>query len=240
MARTGSAYGLTSPRGADWRDTAACRADGFDPDLMFPDNSTVGIAKAKQVCMACPVRVTCLRDAIQAGDDQWGIRGGMKPEERRRLAKKAADVATSVPRISGKVRTKRAPASPPRVKEGAPKTLTEAFERRIEHTPDGHVRWYGAKHMKFQGGKWTALQVAFKVGYGRDPEGYVLRTCDEECFLAEHLTDAVVREERAVCGTLAGYYRHIKNGEPTCAPCRSQNAAADRRLRTTGTTKVAV
>lgn len=39
-----------------------------------------------------------------------------------------------------------------------------------------------------------------------------------------------------VCGTRRGYRAHLRLGEPTCADCRAANAAADRRLNTTGTT----
>jgi len=38
------------------------------------------------------------------------------------------------------------------------------------------------------------------------------------------------------CGTRRGYHRHRSKGEPACDPCRHANAAADRRLRTTGST----
>lgn len=42
----------------------------------------------------------------------------------------------------------------------------------------------------------------------------------------------------AQCGTRSAYQRHLKLGEPVDAACRAANTAADRRLRTTGTTKV--
>lgn len=41
------------------------------------------------------------------------------------------------------------------------------------------------------------------------------------------------------CGTRAGYQKHRRNGETVCDACRFANAAADRRLRTTGSTKEA-
>lgn len=41
-----------------------------------------------------------------------------------------------------------------------------------------------------------------------------------------------------VCGTRRGYQKHRRNGEQACAPCRCANTAADRRLRTTGSTVV--
>lgn len=40
---------------------------------------------------------------------------------------------------------------------------------------------------------------------------------------------------RPDCGTRRGYRQHQKAGEHTCQRCRGANAAADRRLRTTGT-----
>lgn len=45
------------------------------------------------------------------------------------------------------------------------------------------------------------------------------------------------QREKAACGTRSGYQRHRKNGEQACDPCRVANTAADRRLRTTGSTK---
>lgn len=42
--------------------------------------------------------------------------------------------------------------------------------------------------------------------------------------------------ERPECGTRAGYRLHLKHGEQPDYRCRGANAAADRRLRITGTT----
>ncbi|HEX6518300.1 MAG TPA: WhiB family transcriptional regulator [Nocardioidaceae bacterium] len=42
--------------------------------------------------------------------------------------------------------------------------------------------------------------------------------------------------EPVTCGTRRGYQRHRRLGEPACDPCRWANAAADRRLRETGST----
>ncbi|HEX6522969.1 MAG TPA: WhiB family transcriptional regulator [Streptosporangiaceae bacterium] len=72
--------------GTDWRDDAACR--NLDPDLFFPI-STRGAAlpqiqAATRVCRRCPVRLACLRWALETGQDA-GIWGGLTEEERRRL-----------------------------------------------------------------------------------------------------------------------------------------------------------
>ncbi|MDQ4445404.1 WhiB family transcriptional regulator [Bifidobacterium longum] len=42
---------------------------------------------AKQACLSCPVRAECLRQALETGE-QYGIWGGMTPEERRDLARR--------------------------------------------------------------------------------------------------------------------------------------------------------
>lgn len=200
-----------------------------EPDAMFPDNNEAGIAYAKQFCARCPVRSECLTDAIRTDDNEHGIRGGMKPSERRELAKTVGRPGTAGTQLP----------KPPQPKEAPPKTLAEAFARRTVRTDDGHLTWYGGVQLKFQGAKYTALQAAFIIGHAREPEGPVRRTCGRDCFRADHLTDGRIRDSEATCGTRAGYQRHKKHGDVACAPCRQANTDADNRLRRTGTTKAA-
>ncbi|MGX8907359.1 WhiB family transcriptional regulator [Streptomyces netropsis] len=51
---------------------------------------------------------------------------------------------------------------------------------------------------------------------------------------------ARAKREPVRCGTRRGYQKHRRNGESACDACRHANAAADRRLRTTGSTREAV
>jgi WhiB family redox-sensing transcriptional regulator len=54
-----------------------------DPEMFFPEKG--GSTKnAKKVCQACPVRAECLDYAL-AGDQRFGIWGGLSERERRRL-----------------------------------------------------------------------------------------------------------------------------------------------------------
>lgn len=67
---------------------------------------------------------------------------------------------------------------------------------------------------------------------------------DDACREAVRLKSRARRErekprEPAACGTRSGYQRHRRLGEPTCDLCRYANAAADRRLRATGSTQPA-
>lgn len=223
----------TRRRKPDWRTSAACRAEGVNPDAMFPDNNTAGIAIAKSICRTCPVWRACLRDAIHTGDNQHGIRGGLRPDERRAVAKELAR------RASSQADTPDAP-QPKKPRKPRATTLAEAVARRLHDTDDGHQLLNGSEHVQFQGKKYTALQAAFTVAHGREPEGLVRRTCGHsECVRGTHLTDAVIRDSAAVCGTRAGYLRHRKHGEDACRPCRQANTDADNRLRRTGTTKKA-
>jgi WhiB family transcriptional regulator, redox-sensing transcriptional regulator len=77
---------MTEDEAPDWRVQAACR--GLDPELFFPI-TTLGkalpqVARAKRVCLRCPVRLACLDWALHTGQDA-GIWGGLTDQERRRL-----------------------------------------------------------------------------------------------------------------------------------------------------------
>lgn len=198
-----------------WRKQAACTGD---PDAMYPDNNEAGIAYAQSICAGCSVRAECLDDAISTGELQHGIRGGLRPKERRALT-----------------RNKPVPADKPK----PPATLEELLDQHLVTGDNGHTFWTGTRLVHFGGARYTAMQAAFVIGYGRAPDGKVVRTCGLDCFTAAHLTDGPMRDANAICGTRRGYQRHRKHGETACDPCRRANADADNRLRRTGTTKQA-
>jgi len=80
-----------------WRQRAACV--GMDSDLWFPPvTATAGTAKSERayrtrgseaiaICSSCPMRHTCLTDALSYpwSDDACGIRAGLTPGERNLL-----------------------------------------------------------------------------------------------------------------------------------------------------------
>lgn len=74
-----------------WRSKAICK--DTDPDLFFPVGTTgqalVQIARAKEVCGECPVRVECLDYALETNQDS-GIWGGLAEEERRNIRRQRA------------------------------------------------------------------------------------------------------------------------------------------------------
>ena len=75
----------------DWRDRAACL--DADPELFFPIGNTgpaiLQIEEAKAVCRTCEVVETCLKWAIESGQDS-GVWGGMSEDERRALKRRNA------------------------------------------------------------------------------------------------------------------------------------------------------
>jgi WhiB family redox-sensing transcriptional regulator len=81
----------------DWRHQAACLEE--DPELFFPigtpgparsnDPLVVQIEEAKAVCRRCEVVETCLRWALDTGQDA-GIWGGLSEDERRELKRRNA------------------------------------------------------------------------------------------------------------------------------------------------------
>jgi WhiB family redox-sensing transcriptional regulator len=66
-----------------WRDQARCRAE--DPEIFYDPTQ---VARARELCAACPVRTECL-GYVQDHRDDWGIWGGLTPAERRRLPRSA-------------------------------------------------------------------------------------------------------------------------------------------------------
>ena len=222
----GSTHGLTNKRAEDWRDSAACR--GEDPDLFAPDGHTGRwldvIEEAKAVCRRCPVIDRCGQWARE-NRAEFGVWGGLTEKERAAARRRSV-------RAKAKVSAEQLPASKP-----LPETLEELWAQRTKPMPGGHLKWTAYRPVKWRGKSYTPRQIGFRADRGRVPVGRVLRTCVVEgCVLPAHFAD---NEERARCGTRAGYQRHLKEGTEVCGPCRQANTDADNNLRRTGTTKKA-
>jgi WhiB family redox-sensing transcriptional regulator len=78
---------MNEPLRKGWWNHAACL--GMDVDVFFP-HSSVGqsymdvVQPVLDVCKGCPVVAECLEDAIRVAD-QFGIRGGLTADDRRKL-----------------------------------------------------------------------------------------------------------------------------------------------------------
>ena len=75
----------------DRRHRASCLDE--DPELFFPIGNTgpalLQIEQAKAVCHRCPVIDTCLKWALESGQDA-GVWGGLSEDERRALKRRTA------------------------------------------------------------------------------------------------------------------------------------------------------
>ena len=69
------------PSAEAWRLDALCAET--DPEAFFPEKGG-STRDAKRVCAGCAVRIECLQYAL-AGDERFGIWGGLSERERRRL-----------------------------------------------------------------------------------------------------------------------------------------------------------
>jgi WhiB family redox-sensing transcriptional regulator len=87
----------------DGRGTRAARADDrheralcsqMDPELWFPE-PWEDETPAKLICRRCPVREACLAHALNA-NEEYGIWGGLSPEERREMRRRLSEVAPAL------------------------------------------------------------------------------------------------------------------------------------------------
>ncbi len=121
-------------------------------------------------------------------------------------------------------------------------SLRERLFSRLIIDPSGCLLWQGALSNGY-GLIWVGNvpqrvhRVMWEMLEGPIPEGARLehvkaRGClNRHCVSIAHLELVTYQEEDRQCGTLAGYRKHKRQHESTCAGCRAANAAYARRLR---------
>jgi hypothetical protein len=174
-------------RATDWRVRAACLGRWNE---MHPDNNEHEIENAKQICRQCPVQVPCVLDALRTGDIEHGIRGAMKPSERRNMARQMARQMAARQRAEREAcgEAEPAPKKPKR-------TFLSLWNQHSRPLSDGHAGWAGPTPISLQGHYYTPTQIAFRVDRKRPPVGIVRRTCAVDgCVLPAHLTDQAERD----------------------------------------------
>lgn len=104
-----------------------------------------------------------------------------------------------------KVLDKRAQraGSAPRQRKPHASSLEEAFRLRVEPIDGGHVRWTGSSShttptLRFQNANHSPYRIAFRLHYGRDPEGPARPSCGmPHCVAGAHLEDRPMRQRTA-------------------------------------------
>lgn len=181
--------------GRDWLEKAVCKAD---PDAMHPDNNEAGIDRAKRICGPCPVWMTCLQDALRTGDNEWGIRGGLRPNERRAVSKRLSAQQYGDPEaIASAVQHVLHPS--------LERTLQDLWEQHTYPLPDGHLGWRGNPTPRYQGKNCSPRRIAFLHDRGREPVGFVRGACDVDgCVHPQHVADQKERDEQRAQALEAG------------------------------------
>jgi len=135
---------------ADWRHQAACLTE--DPELFFPIGNTgpavLQIDEAKAVCRRCDVIETCLRWALDTGQDA-GVWGGLSEDERRALKRRMARMrkpeAMRAPRVCHTVAETRGakwtPAGPLRAQVQELVALTGLSHRQVAQLTGTTKSW---------------------------------------------------------------------------------------------------
>ncbi|MFF2964286.1 WhiB family transcriptional regulator [Streptomyces sp. NPDC057963] len=170
----------TLARPAEWRAKGACTSL---LDLFFPVTEDVRSAEAaRAVCARCPVRPRCLEEAMleERSDDEHrraGVRGGLTPAERARLARRIRNTPSGqeTPLVSEvQARQVRTPAG--------------VFADRTQALTDGHTGWTGSSPVTVHGQTYTPMQLAWEVTYGRRPDGSLTAGCGHKgCVTPDHL-----------------------------------------------------
>lgn len=209
-------------RVADWRDLAACKSD---PDAMYPGGDG-GVEYARSICRRCPVIDTCAQWAL-GNREQYGVWGGLSANERRAILRRWQRRDLTPAEVAEQAEKVRAPKPAPPTLESIVEASTESRGR--------HVVWTGQRKVQVDGIIYTPKQAAYMALHGRRANGQVRATCGLTACV-RHIADTA---ERAQCGTRSGYAHHQRTGSAICGPCRTANTDADRRLRNTGTSRVA-
>ncbi|NUS58657.1 MAG: WhiB family transcriptional regulator, partial [Streptomycetaceae bacterium] len=171
-----------------WRLRAACcpGAGGPAPDVFFSERDPVMVQWALDTCAVCPVRRECLTTAMETeGGSAWsraGIWGGHTARERQNLHRRAERSSRPRAELIAQAASWRLP------------DLGDVLDAHTEERPDGHSRWTIASTSIAVGGiVYTAAQLAFAVGYDRDPVGVVRASCRVSgCITPDHLTDELL------------------------------------------------
>lgn len=75
--------------GHHWRERALCASQRIDLRVFYPDVGE-NADEAKRVCVPCPVKLSCLNEAMRRVE-RFGVWGGLSARERSRLRKLAEE-----------------------------------------------------------------------------------------------------------------------------------------------------
>ncbi|MFJ8677165.1 hypothetical protein, partial [Streptomyces sp. NPDC093589] len=118
------------------------------------------------------------------------IRGGLTNSQ---IAERLHMRRSTVREVRTEMGVDPAPRTPPG-------TLEDAYWARTRSAVGGHLLWTGLRNQSgvpivpYASRRYSALRVAFRAHYGRDPEGLVRSACDvARCVAGRCLDDEAAR-----------------------------------------------
>jgi hypothetical protein len=179
----------TLTRPGEWYVLAECRDL---PELFIErDRDAEGLAMAREICAACPVRTECLAAAmVEEGSDdstrRAGIRGGLTPTERGQLSRR---IRTAPPAEHSRILAEVQAAQ-----ERTPRTV---FEERTVALAHGHTAWLGIRQVTIAGRMFTPGQLAWHTTHdGTPPVGRLFAECGlPGCVTPGHLVDRGAKQQ---------------------------------------------
>jgi len=167
-----------TPHARSWKDTASCADRAVDAAIFHAgERNTEALRDARAVCSRCPVRTACLL-AAYAEDDEWGMRAGLTPRQRKYFIRKADG---NVPRAVADAL------------EPTAALIRQIYFQYAEPIAGGHVLWTDRKQqIHVRGTSYTVNRLAWIAHHGIESRGHVKRTCEVEgCVAKACLTDQV-------------------------------------------------
>lgn len=198
-----------------WMGEGICAQTG--PELFFPDRGG-SVTEAKELCADCPIRSECLEYALDNGE-RFGVWGGLSERERRAVARsrpqqpapaapprdytevdellragvfRDTEIAQRCGLPNSTVYSRREKLQLTEHKDE--RTPADAYAAETITLPGGHRRWTGGRYVTVKGRRISPAQLAFLVGYEREPVGQVRATCGQpDCRAFAHLADQKLR-----------------------------------------------
>lgn len=162
-----------------WDERAACRDMG--PHTFFSEDNPSAVSRARAICDRCDVAIECLEDALSwPASVDYGIRGGLTPDERADLRVKVTRRALEPTAAAG--RPESVQARPP---HGTPKGYQ--WERRRKIGPCPACRDAEAL---YRDGLVDDMPLPVHDPRHGTPRGYRLGCRDERCPTTPSCADA--------------------------------------------------
>lgn len=177
--------GFTLVNLPDWHAEGAC--DGRT-DLDWYGETRREIKAVKAVCADCPIKATCLQDAIKRREP-WGVWGGLDPDERAEYAKQQGAAQPTISRHGERVRYVGSKTAP-----GCRCALCTRAHSDYEH----------ARRLRKRSGWTRPAKPCTYCGDDFVPRSDRQRFCDPDCSGLYYIDKRAKRKAAQGCARCSG------------------------------------